>query len=227
NRDKRNLYLAKEGLIYPESPAAEGVSQTDLKKRLAARVMCDRHKNDQKFGKSKGFGFIAFTEHIHALKALRQLNNNPNIFTSDKRPIVEFSIENKVALNKKKHRMNRNADNQKNGRQSDQTEHESTEQSVEYSGVMSKPNKLNEKIKAPKVNRKLGVMQKQLKTRKKGLKKNKTKEFNEKRHQEKVEKRNARKKETIEIQDTHDRHYMKRKNIFKDDNNQKNDSKPR
>jgi nucleolar protein 4 len=34
-KDKRNLYLAKEGLIYPESPAAEGVSQTDLKKRLA------------------------------------------------------------------------------------------------------------------------------------------------------------------------------------------------
>lgn len=33
-RDKRNLYLAKEGLIYPESPAAEDMSQSDLAKRL-------------------------------------------------------------------------------------------------------------------------------------------------------------------------------------------------
>lgn len=34
DRDKRNLYLAKEGLIYDSSPAAEGVSQFDLEKRL-------------------------------------------------------------------------------------------------------------------------------------------------------------------------------------------------
>lgn len=33
-KDKRNLYLAKEGTIYPESPAAKGVSQADLSKRL-------------------------------------------------------------------------------------------------------------------------------------------------------------------------------------------------
>lgn len=33
-KDKRNLYLAKEGLIYPKSPASEGVSQADLAKRL-------------------------------------------------------------------------------------------------------------------------------------------------------------------------------------------------
>lgn len=34
HKDKRNLYLAKEGLIYPNSPASVGVSQADLKKRL-------------------------------------------------------------------------------------------------------------------------------------------------------------------------------------------------
>lgn len=38
HKDKRNLYLAKEGLIYPESPAAVGVSQNDLKKRLAVII---------------------------------------------------------------------------------------------------------------------------------------------------------------------------------------------
>lgn len=38
DRDKRNLYLAKEGLIYEGSPAAEGVSQKDLEKRLAVSI---------------------------------------------------------------------------------------------------------------------------------------------------------------------------------------------
>lgn len=32
-------------------------------------------------GKSKGFGFVTFTEHEHALAALRTINNNPAIFT--------------------------------------------------------------------------------------------------------------------------------------------------
>lgn len=35
HKDKRNLYLAKEGLIYPNSPAAVGVSQNDIKRRVA------------------------------------------------------------------------------------------------------------------------------------------------------------------------------------------------
>lgn len=33
-KDSRNLYLAKEGLILAGTPAAEGVSQSDLSKRL-------------------------------------------------------------------------------------------------------------------------------------------------------------------------------------------------
>lgn len=61
-------------------------------------------QGQKKFGSSKGFGFVEFEQHSHALKALRYLNNNPTIFTADKRPIVEFSIENKVALNRKKYR---------------------------------------------------------------------------------------------------------------------------
>ncbi|KAH9506992.1 Patatin-like phospholipase domain-containing protein 2, variant 3 [Dermatophagoides farinae] len=161
HKDKRNIYLAKEGLIYPESPAAVGVSASDLKKRLLleekkrkllqnlhyfisdhrlcihnlpsnyddlklrklftmavneknvrilwAKVMRNRSgqmdgQGQKKFGSSKGFGFVEFEQHSHALKALRYLNNNPTIFTADKRPIVEFSIENKVALNRKKYR---------------------------------------------------------------------------------------------------------------------------
>uniref|UniRef100_A0A1A9WK30 RRM domain-containing protein n=1 Tax=Glossina brevipalpis TaxID=37001 RepID=A0A1A9WK30_9MUSC len=44
-------------------------------------------------GKSKGFGFMSFKTHQEALLALRKLNNNPNIFTQQHRPIVAFSIE--------------------------------------------------------------------------------------------------------------------------------------
>lgn len=32
-------------------------------------------------GKSKEYGFVAFTTHEDALKALRSINNNPNIFS--------------------------------------------------------------------------------------------------------------------------------------------------
>ncbi|CAG2163454.1 unnamed protein product [Oppiella nova] len=265
-QSERNLYLAKEGLIYPDSPAAEGVSQTDLAKRLTletrkrktlqnthyfvsdtrlcvhniplncdnkqlrdifmnavndknariteARVMLDRLKNDNKFGKSKGFGFIEFAEHIHALKALRQLNNNPDIFTPQKRPIVEFSVENKVALNKKRHRIerdkngkggdrqngkggdrqngkggdrqNRKGGDRQNGKNPDQSNQDLAEQSVKYSGVMSRPNKLNEKIF-------WGFH----------LFFNPLYVF-------------VNKKKDFETQDAHDLHFKKRKNIFRD-----------
>ena len=48
-----------------------------------ARVMRDmRNVDAQGIGKSKEFGFVSFTTHDHALQALRNINNNPNIFTS-------------------------------------------------------------------------------------------------------------------------------------------------
>lgn len=73
-------------------------------KILECRVMRNK-KGGGRLEMSKGFGFIAFSKHEHALAALRNLNNNPETFNKDKRPIVEFSIENRVALNKKKTRL--------------------------------------------------------------------------------------------------------------------------
>lgn len=35
-------------------------------------------------GKSKEYGFVAFTTHEDALKALRSINNNPNIFSKSR-----------------------------------------------------------------------------------------------------------------------------------------------
>lgn len=183
--------------------------------------MYDRKKLENKFGKSKGFGFVGFAEHNHALKALRNLNNNPNIFTPEKRPIVEFSIENRVALNKKKYRLNANKNRGKDDIISDNNDNK--EESVTpYSGLMSRPNNKNEKIRAPKVNRKLSEMKNKLKTRGKKIQLNKIKKNNEQRHKEKIEKRKSNKSETIEMEDTHDSHYRKRKNIFKNVNDNDN-----
>lgn len=54
-----------------------------------AIVLTDKEK-----GKSQCRGFVEFTEHDHALAALRQLNANPYVFTRESRPIIEFAVEN-------------------------------------------------------------------------------------------------------------------------------------
>jgi nucleolar protein 4 len=73
---------------------------------------------------SKGYGFVEFTKHEHALRALREINNNPYIFkdepgaekrkrkrkgeveiNNNRRLIVEFAIENTMKLHKLKQHM--------------------------------------------------------------------------------------------------------------------------
>jgi len=160
-KDTRNLYLAREGMIRPGTEAAKDVSQADLTKRATidgnkrrklkdqnvfvssvrlcvhnlpttvtdkqlrtvgikaagdkyakvteCRIMrdLDRVTATDKTGKSRGFGFISFGEHSHALEALRHLNNNPQVFGEGKRPIVEFSLENRKALEAKEKRLDK------------------------------------------------------------------------------------------------------------------------
>ncbi|XP_071697107.1 uncharacterized protein [Rutidosis leptorrhynchoides] len=153
--DHRNLYLAKEGLIVEGTPAAEGVSDSDMSKRRSLEqkkatklqspnfhvsrtrlIMYNVPKsmNDKQLKKlcldavtsratkqkpmirqikllkdsnkgkeisknhSRGVAFIEFTEHQHALVALRVLNNNPGTFTAEHRPIVEFALDNVQTL---------------------------------------------------------------------------------------------------------------------------------
>lgn len=50
-------------------------------------------------GRSKGFGFVTFDDHEIALRVLKYLNNNENVFRdSQQRPIVDFTVEDKRAL---------------------------------------------------------------------------------------------------------------------------------
>ena len=56
-------------------------------------------------GRSMGFGFVEFANHRDALSVLRATNNNPDVFGADRRPIVEFAIENSLALKAKHDRL--------------------------------------------------------------------------------------------------------------------------
>lgn len=193
--DKRNIYLMYEGVVFPNTPAAETMSPRELSKRQMSFSMRKRllnqdpilfisktrlsirnlptHVDDatlKKLGyqsiekfkeqvkknqrtdlskeekaegwqykprvkqakivrskdrvdasgklRSKGYGFLEYTTHAHALAALRYLNNNPEVF-GKKRLIVEFSIENKQVIENRSKRMQNNKvqnSPQKNGR---------------------------------------------------------------------------------------------------------------
>ncbi|XP_062588932.1 RNA-binding protein 28-like [Saccostrea cucullata] len=72
------------------------------------RIMRDLERmNSKKVGKSRGYAFVNFTCHQHALNALRNTNNDADLFGENKRLIVEFSLENKAALQAKEKRLER------------------------------------------------------------------------------------------------------------------------
>ncbi|KAJ0680620.1 putative RNA recognition motif domain, nucleotide-binding alpha-beta plait domain superfamily [Helianthus annuus] len=191
--DHRNLYLAKEGLILEGTPAAEGVSESDISKRRSLEqkkatklkspnfhvsktrlIMYNVPKsmNDKQLKKlcldavtsratkqkpmirqikllkdsvkgkevsknhSRGVAFIEFSEHQHALVALRVLNNNPETFTAEHRPIVEFALDNVQTLKQRNEKMesqlkgssnnDENAENKTNFRKSVDQSHDSS-----------------------------------------------------------------------------------------------------
>ncbi|KAJ7543705.1 hypothetical protein O6H91_09G049400 [Diphasiastrum complanatum] len=72
--------------------------------------------------KSRGAGFVEFSEHQHALVALRVLNNNPDVFGTERRPIVEFAIENTLKLRERASRLaSAKTNNHRNGMNIKQT----------------------------------------------------------------------------------------------------------
>lgn len=73
-------------------------------------------------GRSKGFGFAQFACHEDALDVLRATNNNPKIFGPDRRPIVEFAIENNLILQRLEQRRKKNFQKVKANRESSKHE---------------------------------------------------------------------------------------------------------
>jgi len=111
------------------------------------RIMRNKTGADSKgkpiLGKSKGFGFVEFSEHKDALACLKTMNNNPKLFTDEKRPIVEFSVENHLALNLKKKRLEMTK-NKKNGVDQDVEE---TKNQMRKGGAKILPKKFGTKVR--------------------------------------------------------------------------------
>uniref|UniRef100_A0A8C3VWR9 RNA binding motif protein 28 n=1 Tax=Catagonus wagneri TaxID=51154 RepID=A0A8C3VWR9_9CETA len=115
----QNIFVSRTRLCLHNLPKA--VDDKQLRKLLLSstggekgvrikecRVMRDlkgAHGNVK--GQSLGYAFAEFQEHEHALAALRHINNNPEIFGPQKRPIVEFSLEDRRKLKIKELRMQR------------------------------------------------------------------------------------------------------------------------
>ncbi|CAH8392055.1 unnamed protein product [Eruca vesicaria subsp. sativa] len=68
---------------------------------------------------SRGVAFVEFTEYDHALVALRVLNNNPETFGPQHRPVIEFAVDNvqKLKLHKANQQFQRNRQNESEEKQ--------------------------------------------------------------------------------------------------------------
>ncbi|XP_029140327.1 RNA-binding protein 28 [Protobothrops mucrosquamatus] len=84
--------------------AAEGTAGARIKECRVMRELKGR-------GQSLGYAFVEFQQHQHALLALRQVNNNPRLFGDQKRPIVEFSLEDGRKLKLREQRTERSRQN--------------------------------------------------------------------------------------------------------------------
>ncbi|KFO29317.1 RNA-binding protein 28 isoform X2 [Fukomys damarensis] len=85
--------------------ATRGEKRVCIKECRVMRDLKGVHGNMK--GQSLGYAFAEFQEHEHALRALRHINNNPEIFGPHKRPIVEFSLEDRRKLKMKELRIQR------------------------------------------------------------------------------------------------------------------------
>uniref|UniRef100_A0A146LGV9 RNA-binding protein 28 n=2 Tax=Lygus hesperus TaxID=30085 RepID=A0A146LGV9_LYGHE len=71
-------------------------------------------KSDSKSNEpvSTGCGFIEFDTHESALLALQYLNNNPTVWTKNRRPIVEFALENARKIHERQQRLQKSYEQQ-------------------------------------------------------------------------------------------------------------------
>lgn len=74
-----------------------------------------KNTNSTKKNNSRGVAFVEFLEHQHALVALRVLNNNPETFGPEHRPIVEFAVDNVQKLRNRKERLQARRQDSLNG----------------------------------------------------------------------------------------------------------------
>lgn len=89
-----NMFVSKYRLVihnlpitYDDNKFRQLISKyVDSKSSIKeCRVMRDlKNMDGEGKGKSKEYGFVSFTTHEEAIKVLRSMNNNPNVFTEKK-----------------------------------------------------------------------------------------------------------------------------------------------
>lgn len=96
----------KDRFANADNKESEMEGANNQPKILQAKIERSKDRIDSE-GKlrSKGFGFVEFQEHAHAMAVLRQLNNNPTYFGAAKRLTVEFALENALVLRKREERL--------------------------------------------------------------------------------------------------------------------------
>ncbi|GBB93981.1 hypothetical protein RclHR1_02270005 [Rhizophagus clarus] len=105
----------KERKDLTENEKIEGWNKKVVVKQAKIIRAKDRIDTATQKLRSKGYGFLEFTQHAHALAALRYLNNNPELFGEKKRLIVEFAIENFIIVKKRLERLDRLGNNKNGG----------------------------------------------------------------------------------------------------------------
>ncbi|KZC14342.1 RNA-binding protein 28, partial [Dufourea novaeangliae] len=116
-----NMFVSRTRLVVHNlPPALDDVKLRKIFERHGppnaiireARVMRNLKNVDMKgVGLSKEYAFVSYTNHEDALQALRNINNNPNVFSPKRRPIVSFSIENRVMVNARQRRIQKSREN--------------------------------------------------------------------------------------------------------------------
>ena len=94
------------------------------RKAFVKKVLSKDRVDSSCRGRSMGYGFVEFTNHNNALAALRANNNNPDIFGADRRPIVEFSLENSLVVKVKQRRLDKARQRQQPGSEQPKTNKE-------------------------------------------------------------------------------------------------------
>ena len=105
--------------------------------------------------RSLGFGFVEFRNHKDALATLRATNNNPGIFSADRRPIVEFAVENSVVIKAKKRRLEKVHHRRRQGEDHAPIEKTKTNKAIRLE-KKQKPRETRQRKREAKKKRKLG-----------------------------------------------------------------------
>jgi len=92
--------MFKNGASSEEDDRPPGIKQVKI---VRDRLVLDENGEP----KSKGFGFVEFYDHVHALNAIHNLNNSKGIFefAPERTLAVEFALENLQVLRKREKRI--------------------------------------------------------------------------------------------------------------------------